>query len=126
MAALTSLIGENVVDGNDEQVKCASLAGEGKVLGIYFSAHWCPPCRAFTPQLAQWYKNFKEGPNGDKFNIVFVSSDRDEKSFKEYFKEMPWLALPYEFRDKKVSSYARAHALLLFVGACFRRKAYSW
>merc|ERR1712232_682265 len=33
--------------------------------------------------------------------IVFVSSDRDENAFKEYFGEMPWLALPYEKRKEK-------------------------
>ena len=59
-------------------------------------------CRAFTPQLAEWYKKFKEGPNGDKFDIVFVSSDRDDKSWKEYFAEMPWKALDFADRDKKV------------------------
>ena len=59
--------------------------------------------RAFTPQLAEWYKQFKEhSPNGAKFEIIFVSSDRDETSFKEYFADMPWLALPYEHRDMKV------------------------
>ena len=26
---------------------------------------------------------------------VFVSSDRDENSFKEYFVEMPWLVCPF-------------------------------
>ena len=26
---------------------------EGKIVGIYFSAHWCPPCKAYTPQLAK-------------------------------------------------------------------------
>lgn len=100
---LENLMGETVANGEGKDVAVSSLAGEGKVLGIYFSAHWCPPCRAFTPQLATWYKNFKEGPNGDKFEIVFVSSDRDEGSFQEYYKEMPWLALPYKERTKKVS-----------------------
>merc|ERR1712110_541325 len=32
----------------------------GKTLGIYFSAHWCPPCRGFTPTLAKHYKAYKE------------------------------------------------------------------
>ena len=102
-SALEKLIGETVVNGESKDVTVSSLGGEGKVLGIYFSAHWCPPCRAFTPQLATWYNNFKKGPNGDKFEIVFVSSDRDDGSFQEYFKEMPWLALPYKDRTKKVS-----------------------
>ena len=73
---------------------------------MYFSAHWCPPCRGFTPKLAEWYNNFKKLPNGDKLEIVFVSSDRDEKTFKEYYAEMPWLALPYADRDKKVRTRA--------------------
>ena len=51
-------------------------AVEGKVLGLYFSAHWCPPCRGFTPKLAEWYKAVKE--TLPDFEIVFASSDRDE------------------------------------------------
>ncbi|MGB1602242.1 MAG: thioredoxin-like domain-containing protein, partial [Promethearchaeia archaeon] len=31
---------------------------------------------------------------GKSIQLVFVSSDRDEAQFKEYFQEMPWLALP--------------------------------
>jgi thiol-disulfide isomerase/thioredoxin len=31
----------------------ASEALAGKTVVLYFSAHWCPPCRAFTPQLAK-------------------------------------------------------------------------
>ncbi len=103
MSALTSLLGEKVQKGTEEQVDVETLAGAGKVLGIYFSAHWCPPCRAFTPQLVQWHDKVKAGPNGNNFNIVFVSSDRDEKSMKDYFGEMPWHALPYSDRDRKVS-----------------------
>ena len=29
----------------------------GKVVGIYFSGDWCPPCRGFTPILVQAYDN---------------------------------------------------------------------
>merc|ERR1712084_92483 len=69
----------------------------GKPIGLYFSAHWCPPCRGFTPQLAEWYQAGLK----DKMEIIFVSSDRDEASFSDYFKDMPWLALPYEKRKEK-------------------------
>merc|ERR1712003_240218 len=69
----------------------------GKPIGLYFSAHWCPPCRGFTPKLAEWYTAGLK----DKMEIIFVSSDRDEASFNDYFKEMPWLALPYDKREAK-------------------------
>ena len=35
---------------------------------------------------------------GKKIEIVFVSSDKDEASFKEYFDMMPWLTLPFQER----------------------------
>ena len=88
--------------GSREDVAFSNIEGEGKVLGLYFSAHWCPPCRGFTPQLAKWYTELKSGALADKFDIVFISSDRDEDSFDEYFDSMPWLALPYQERDLKV------------------------
>jgi len=73
---------------------------EGKHVMIYFSAHWCPPCRGFTPQLAKFYTDFKES-NKVPFEIVFASSDRDESSFNEYYETMPWVALPFSDRDAK-------------------------
>jgi len=33
----------------------AALAGKDVIL-IYFSAHWCPPCRGFTPVLKDFYE----------------------------------------------------------------------
>ncbi len=32
---------------------------------------------------------------------MFVSSDRDQKSFNEYYGEMPFLAVPFAARDVK-------------------------
>jgi len=69
----------------------------GKPIALYFSGHWCPPCRGFTPKLAEWYNAGLK----DKMEVIFVSSDRDEASYKEYFAEMPWLALPFENKDAK-------------------------
>merc|ERR1712205_97077 len=94
--SLKDLLGDRLI-GKSGDVATDDL--KGKTVGIYFSAHWCPPCRGFTPQLAEQYKKLKA--KGKDFEIVFASSDRDEASFKEYFGEMPWLALPYEDRDLK-------------------------
>uniref|UniRef100_A0A8C2XII8 Nucleoredoxin n=1 Tax=Cyclopterus lumpus TaxID=8103 RepID=A0A8C2XII8_CYCLU len=66
---------------------------EGHYVGVYFSAHWCPPCRSLTRVLVESYQTVKEA--GQKFEIVFVSADRSEESFQQYFSEMPWLAVPY-------------------------------
>jgi nucleoredoxin len=73
--------------------------------GIYFSAHWCPPCRGFTPVLADCYKKLAEKNAGKKFRfeVVFVSSDRDQESFDGYYSEMPWCAIPFSDSDRIVS-----------------------
>ena len=40
-------------DGANASADC--LNGKAVIL-IYFSAHWCPPCRAFTPMLKDFYE----------------------------------------------------------------------
>jgi nucleoredoxin len=77
-----------------------SSAIQGKNIALYFSAHWCPPCRGFTPRLAEVYKAMKASGKDD-FEFVFISSDRDEASFNEYHGEQPWLALPFDKRKEK-------------------------
>uniref|UniRef100_A0A915B063 Thioredoxin domain-containing protein n=1 Tax=Parascaris univalens TaxID=6257 RepID=A0A915B063_PARUN len=70
-----------------------SEALEGKVVALYFSAHWCPPCRQFTPVL----KDFYEELDGEAFEIVFVSFDRSENDLKEYMEEAhgDWYFIPF-------------------------------
>ncbi|KAJ7953612.1 Thioredoxin, nucleoredoxin [Quillaja saponaria] len=82
---------------NGDQVKIDSL--KGKKLGLYFSASWCGPCRHFTPTLVEVYNELH--PKGD-FEIIFVTADEEDESFKEYFSKMPWLAIP--FSDSEIRS----------------------
>jgi len=88
--------GKNLLTKDGE--KPAAEVLKDKYVGIYFSAHWCPPCRGFTPALATAYTETYKAKN---LEIVFVSSDRDEAAFNEYYAEMPWTALPFADRDAK-------------------------
>lgn len=70
----------------------AGSVTQKKYLFIYFSAHWCPPCRAFTPKLVEFY-NANKG-KGD-FELLFVSSDKTQDAMNGYMSEthMPWIGL---------------------------------
>ncbi|VAH52063.1 unnamed protein product [Triticum turgidum subsp. durum] len=81
-----------VIGKDGAKVPVAELVG--KTVLLYFSAKWCGPCRAFLPTLVDVYNKVKE-KNSD-FEIVFISSDRDQSSFDDFFSGMPWLAVPLE------------------------------
>jgi thiol-disulfide isomerase/thioredoxin len=70
-----------------------------RAIGLYFSAHWCPPCKEFTPILGKKYEALQAA--GKDFELIFVSSDRDEATFNSYHASMPFLALPFSERAKK-------------------------
>jgi thiol-disulfide isomerase/thioredoxin len=84
-----SILGSAIVDKQGRAMPPGVLSN--KIVGLYFSAHWCPPCRAFTPQLVAAYAK----TDRSAFEIVFVSSDRDPRSYMEYYGSMPWLAVPF-------------------------------
>lgn len=87
-----------LIDSSGKDVDIETLK-KTDVVGLYFSAHWCGPCRNFTPQLAKLYKECKS--KGKSFEIVFVSSDRTQSNFDEYFAEMPWISLDFKERELK-------------------------
>lgn len=97
MTGLERLLGAKLASKSCDVNTAEALAGKGAV-ALYFSAHWCPPCRGFTPKFGEWYT---ESLKDKGLEVVFVSSDRDEDAFKSYHGEMPWLALPFADRDGK-------------------------
>jgi nucleoredoxin len=90
-ASLEELLGTELVDAKGDKVETSSL--EGKVIGLYFSASWCGPCRAFTPQLVEFRDR-----NDDRFEVVFVSSDRSAEDEQAYMKDydMEWPAISFD------------------------------
>jgi len=78
-----------------QTVKLADYA-QGKKICLYFSAHWCPPCRGFTPALTKCYKK-----GHTQVEVVFISSDQNEQAFNSYFGEQPWTCLAFAEREKK-------------------------
>ncbi len=91
---MRDLFGTQLKTSSGSSVSSSLLTG--KVVGIYFSAHWCGPCRQFTPVLVDTYKRLKA--QGKPFEIVFVSSDNSEADMYKYMKEagMPWYAVPWK------------------------------
>jgi len=87
-------------DGFKEYKPEEALAG-ADVIAIFFSGHWCPPSRRFTPILTENYAKWKA--KGNKVEVVFVSSDRNKESMESYFKEMgDWVS--YKYREGKFQS----------------------
>jgi len=85
--------GKNLTKADGSSLSAdAALVGKDVIL-VYFSAHWCPPCRAFTPVL----KDFYEEVESEGVEIIFVSSDRSPADMVSYMKEShgDWLAVEH-------------------------------
>ena len=74
-----------------------------KLVGVYFSMHNCPPCREFTPIFASLYEEINASER--TIEVVFVSGDKTQEVYNEYYGEMPWIALP--FKDARLAGLAK-------------------
>jgi nucleoredoxin len=72
-----AMFSDGLTDAQGKSVSLDSL--QGKVVGVYFSAHWCPPCRAFTPLLVK----YRDAHQAD-FEVVLVDLDHSAKEMQEY------------------------------------------
>ncbi|EER11108.1 thioredoxin, putative [Perkinsus marinus ATCC 50983] len=100
---MSALAGKTLLTQDGTEVKADDVLSQKDKIALYFSAHWCPPCRKFTPILKEFYEDVKE-EDEDKLEIIFVSSDKSEEEQVEYHKQDhgEWLRVPYgdvETRD---------------------------
>lgn len=95
----------NFLGPHNTKISFEEMSRDCDILGLYFSASWCPPCHRFTPVLAECYKKLQENDQAagrpQRFKIVFLTADRSEKDFKGYFEHMPWYALSYDNAELK-------------------------
>ena len=66
------------------------LQGGTPLIGFYFGAQWCPPCRAFSPQLSAFAERHEE-----VFSVVFCSADRSDSQFRQFLGGKKFLAVPF-------------------------------
>ncbi len=99
-AILSALEGKLVaVKGKALAPVSAAQIGSVRYLAVYYSAHWCPPCRGFTPRLVAAYQEIKA--RHPEFELIFVSSDQDASAMQGYMSEykMAWPAVRFDQRD---------------------------
>lgn len=88
---LAKMFAGKLTDAEGKAVDAATL-GKAKFVAVYFSAHWCPPCRRFTPELVKFVAaNAKD----NNLAVVFISSDGEDDAMRKYMKEagMTWGAV---------------------------------
>jgi nucleoredoxin len=68
---------------------------------VYFSAHWCPPCKLFTPKLVEYVK---KNSGGNVFGVLFASRDKSAEEMAGYMKEfrMSWPAVAYDSKNREL------------------------
>jgi len=110
---MDSLTGQQLPGKDETVVQADMVLADKKIIAFYFSAHWCPPCRLFTPVLAEFYSvsfmfltrtiliNSECSQDlvgaGESFEIVFVSSDKTPEDQMQYMREShgDWLAVQH-------------------------------
>lgn len=87
----TTRLGTTLLIGPDD-INTLDVLKNKKYVAFYFSAHYCEPCRKFTPLFSVLY----EDQLPTDVEVIFVSQDKTEKEFTEYFETMPWYAMKWK------------------------------
>ncbi|MEM7145742.1 MAG: thioredoxin-like domain-containing protein [Verrucomicrobiota bacterium] len=70
---------------------------------FYFSASWCPPCRAYTPKLVDFYEDHHAKGDGASFEVILINEDNNQEEMLAYMREygMDWVAMNFEDRGTR-------------------------
>uniref|UniRef100_A0A131XGE3 Thioredoxin domain-containing protein n=1 Tax=Hyalomma excavatum TaxID=257692 RepID=A0A131XGE3_9ACAR len=90
------LAGKTLIKADGSEHPVEEVLRDVKLVALYFSAHWCPPCRHFTPILADAYADVKESLPCAQ--VIFVSLDHSKEDMMHYMEDChgDWYAIPYE------------------------------
>lgn len=86
----SSIFGKELYNGKDI-IKTNSVL-KNKIVLLYYSASWCPPCKKLTPLLIDFYNKYHESKN---FEIILISKDKTYYDYMNYYSKMPWLSQPF-------------------------------
>ena len=91
----------------DKPISALDAFGGKEFILFYVSGHWVGSCRQYVIKLHDWYDSFAE-PDFRTVEVVYVASNledlktdpgatqqRENMRFKEYYRQMPWLAIDY-------------------------------
>lgn len=98
-AGLVELFGHSLLTDKGHKAELSEL--NGKIIAVYFSASWCPPCRAFSPLLVDLAGKLQQ--EGKPFALVLVGRDQDKKKALAYMKshDMEGYLVPPEAKENR-------------------------
>eukprot|EP00830_Metopus_es_P000725 TRINITY_DN1067_c0_g1_i1.p2 TRINITY_DN1067_c0_g1~~TRINITY_DN1067_c0_g1_i1.p2 ORF type:complete len:171 (+),score=20.75 TRINITY_DN1067_c0_g1_i1:63-575(+) len=93
---MKATIGKSFVDNNGKIVTLSTIT-EAKVVLMFFSANWCPPCKAFFPIMKRFYEEVNEGRKYPRLNleIIYVPCEDGEEEFLDTLKNIIFPCIPF-------------------------------
>jgi len=95
MAAFLEILGEQLQGKEGNVPTVEALDGKTAVLVYFSAAHWW---QGFNEKLVEFHTKHSTRKG---FATVFVSVDQYQQEFDDYFRTMPWFALPFARSDIK-------------------------
>lgn len=86
-----------ILDRKNNARDLDEILNKNKLIALYFSGHFCPSCRTFTPALIKAYENWKA--NDQKIEIIFVSCDDTEKHYQAASQNHLWKKIDYKNKE---------------------------